>query len=226
MTEARPGAPRPTRRSFTEEQVVDTALALLDEGGPRALSIRAVAARLGVNPNAVYTYVASRDALERAVIDRVLAAVPLGPLADAGVEWTAAVIQFALGLRDQLLDHPAVASLMMSGPMDGPAALDVGEALFGCLARGGLPLATRAHGVYAVIVQVLGAVALEVATTDGKPPLAPESERIAQRRATLDGLDAHRWPRTAAHLDEIAAWNTVDQFVWGLRVLLTGMTAG
>ncbi|MFD5174887.1 TetR/AcrR family transcriptional regulator [Nocardia sp. NPDC058379] len=219
------GAPRPTRRSFTEGQVVDTALDLLDEGGPSALSIRAVAGRLGVNPNAVYTYVASRADLERAVIERVLAAVPLGPLVDPGVEWTAAVIQFALGLRDQLLAHPAVATLMMSGPMDGPAARDVGEAMFGCLARGGLPAQTRAHGVYAVIVQVLGAVALEVAETDGKPPLPPESERIALRRAALDELDGTRWPRTAAHLDEIAAWNSVDQFVWGLRALLTGMTA-
>ncbi|WP_280347939.1 TetR/AcrR family transcriptional regulator [Nocardia neocaledoniensis] len=219
------GAPRPTRRSFSADRVVDIALELLDEGGPSALSIRAVAARLGVNPNAVYTYVASRADLERAVIERVLATVPLNPLTDPGVEWTAAVIQFALGLRDQLRAHPAVATLMMAGPMDGPAARDVGEAMFTCLARGGLPARARAHGVYAVIVQVLGAIALDVAETDGKPPLPPDSERIALRRAGLDDIDIQRWPRTAAHLDEMAAWNSVDQFVWGLRTLLVGMTA-
>ncbi|MFE3546080.1 hypothetical protein ACFXK0_24225 [Nocardia sp. NPDC059177] len=48
------------------------------------------------------------------MIDRVLSAVPLGPLGAECVEWTAAVIQFALGLRDRLLDHPAVAGLMMA----------------------------------------------------------------------------------------------------------------
>jgi TetR/AcrR family transcriptional regulator, tetracycline repressor protein len=97
--------------------------------------------------------------------------------------------------------------------------------MFTCLARGGLPAQTRAHGVQAVIVQVLGAIALDVAETDGKPPLPPDSERIAERRARMNDVDPHRWPRTAAHLDEMAAWNSVDQFVWGLRTLLVGMTA-
>ncbi|MFF2084848.1 TetR/AcrR family transcriptional regulator [Nocardia sp. NPDC058176] len=210
--------------------MIDTALALLDEGGTSALSIGAVAARLGVEASAVADAVGSRVELERAVIERVLSAVPLGPLSDPGVEWTAAVIQFALGLRDQLLAHPAVCPLMMAGPQDGPAAdgpaaRDISEALFICLARGGLPAQSRAHGVYAVLVQVLGAIALDIAETDGKPPLPPESERVRQRRAALDDIDSVRWPRTTAHLDEIAAWNSVDQFVWALRTLLTGMVA-
>ncbi|MGW0636079.1 TetR/AcrR family transcriptional regulator [Nocardia salmonicida] len=220
------GASRPARRSFTEEQVVDIALRLLDEGGAGALSIRAVAGRLGVNPNAVYTYVASRADLERAVIERVLSAVALEPLRDQGVEWAEAVVRFALGLRAELLAHPAVALLMMSGPMDGPAASDVGEAMFGCLARGGLSEARQANGVYAVIVQVLGGIALTVAETDGKPPLTSESERVAQRRDGLALLDAERWPRSAAQVDAMAAWNSEDQFVWGLRALLTGIAAG
>ncbi|APE37250.1 TetR family transcriptional regulator [Nocardia mangyaensis] len=217
-------------RAFTEFEVVGTALGLLDAGGPSALSIGAVAARLGVEADAVSSVAGSRVELERAVIERVLSAVPVGPLSDAGVEWSAAVIQFALGMRDQLLAHPAVVTLMMSGPMDGPAAdgpvaRDISEALLACLTRGGLPAQARAHGVYSVLVQVLGAVALDVAETDGKPPLPPESERVRQRRAALDDIDSARWPRTTAHLDEIAAWNSVDQFVWSLRTLLTGMVA-
>lgn len=216
-----PGAARPARRSFTEEQVVDVALELVDEGG--ALSIRAVAGKLGVNPNAVYTYVASRADLERAVIERVLSAVPLGPLRDAGVAWTEGVVEFACGLRAELLAHPAVAGLMMAGPMDGPAASDVGEALFECLARGGLSEPQQTRGVYAVIVQVLGGIALTAAETDGKPPLTPESARVAARREMLGALDAGRWPRTVTRLDEMAAWNSEEQFVWGVRALLDGI---
>ena len=64
-----------------------------------------------------------------------------------------------------------------------------------------------------------------MAETDGKPPFPAESERIAARRTALQDLDPTRWPRTAAHLEEIAAWTSVDQFVWGLPVLLVGMTA-
>ncbi|MFC9665419.1 TetR/AcrR family transcriptional regulator [Nocardia sp. NPDC127606] len=214
----------------TEQQIVDAALAIVDADGAGALSVGAVARRLGVDADAVHARVGGLDGLERAVIETVLSSVALGPLTDDGVEWTAAVIQFALGMRGRLFDHPAVAELIMSGPMDspsadGPVAREMTESLFVCLARGGLQAAIRAHGVYAVFVYVLGSIALDVAETDGKPPLPGESERIAARRAALRDLDPTRWPRTAAHLEEIAAWTSVDQFVWGLRVLLVGMTA-
>ncbi|MFD3743652.1 TetR/AcrR family transcriptional regulator C-terminal domain-containing protein [Nocardia sp. NPDC058633] len=216
--------------SLSGKQIADAALAVLDAGGARSLSFEAVAQRLGVDAAAVRARVGSVAGLERVAIERVLSSVALGPLADGGVEWTAAVIQFALRVRGLLFAHPAVAELIMSGPMDspsadGPVAREITESLFVCLARGGLPAPVRAHGVYAVLVYVLGSIALDVAETEGKPPLPAESERIAARRTALRGLDSSRWPRTAAHLAEIAAWTSVDQFVWGLRVLLTGMTA-
>ncbi|MFD6401420.1 TetR/AcrR family transcriptional regulator C-terminal domain-containing protein [Nocardia sp. NPDC060249] len=216
--------------SLTEQRIVDAALAVVDVDGAGALSVGAVARRLGVDEDAVRARVGGLDGLERTVIEDVLSSVTLGPLTDDGVEWTAAVIQFALSMRGRLFAHPAVAELIMSGPMDspsadGPVAREMTESLFVCLARGGLPAPTRARGVYAVVVYVLGSIALDVAETDGKPPLPGESERIATRRAALHDLDPARWPRTAAHLEEIAAWTSVDQFVWGLRVLLVGMTA-
>ncbi|MFJ2664744.1 TetR/AcrR family transcriptional regulator [Nocardia fluminea] len=231
MSEAKtPGTDVGRAEGLTEQRIVDAALAILDLDGAGALSVAAVARRLGVGAEAVHARVDGLDGLERTVIESVLSAVALGSLTDDGVEWTAAVIQFALSLRARLFDHPAVAGLIMSGPMDspsadGPVARDMSEALFVCLARGGLQTTVRAHGVYAVLVYVLGSIALDVAETDGKPPLPRESERIAARRAALRDLDPTRWPRTAAHLAEIAAWTSVDQFVWGLRVLLVGMTA-
>ncbi|MFD3505919.1 TetR/AcrR family transcriptional regulator [Nocardia sp. NPDC058666] len=216
--------------ALTEKQVVAAALAILDADGMDALTIDAVAKHLGVDAEAVHACTGSLTDLERAVIEYVLSFVALGPLTDDGVEWTAAVIQFALSLRGRLFEHPAVTALIMSGPMDspsadGPVARDITESLFVCLARGGLPTPVRAHGVYAVFVYVLGSIALDIAETDGKPPMPMESDRIVARRKALQDLDPTRWPRTAEHLEEIAAWTSVDQFVWGLRVLLIGMTA-
>jgi TetR/AcrR family tetracycline transcriptional repressor len=51
---AMPGRRGP-RRATTEDEILDVALALLDEGGATAVSIRGIAARVGVAPNAVYT---------------------------------------------------------------------------------------------------------------------------------------------------------------------------
>ena len=203
--------------------MVDAALELLDERGMSAVSIRSVATRLGVNPNAVYTYVASRADLERAVVERVLGAAALDPLTDPDKEWSTAVVEFAHALRILLLDHPAVATLLMSAPMDGPAATDLGEALLGCLARAGLSEPGAARAAYSIMVQVIGAVALEVAETDGKPPIHPVPDRVAARREAFEAVDAVRWPRTAASIDVMAQWISADQFEWSLRALLEGI---
>ncbi|WP_446225598.1 hypothetical protein ACTWPB_11215 [Nocardia sp. IBHARD005] len=56
-----------------------------------------------------------------------------------------------------------------------------------------------------------------------------EPARRAQRgddQGRPDRGDADRWPRSAAQVDAMAAWNSQDQFVWGLRALLTGTAAG
>jgi AcrR family transcriptional regulator len=44
---------RGPRRALTEDEILDAALSLLDEGGRDAASVRGIAARVGVAPNAV-----------------------------------------------------------------------------------------------------------------------------------------------------------------------------
>ena len=67
MPESPGRARRGPRRALTEEQVLDAALSLLDDGGANAASVRGIAARVGVAPNAVYTYFPDKAAVERAV---------------------------------------------------------------------------------------------------------------------------------------------------------------
>jgi len=215
---------RGPRRSLGLAQVVDAALDVVDEGGPDALSVRAVAARLRVNPNALYTYVASRAALEREIVERVLADSTVTLLAGQD-PWRRRVLDYAISLRLVLLRHPGVARLMMTAPMDGPTALLVGERLIEAIAESGLSADDAARATYAMIVQVLGSVALEVAETDGRPPLPPEADRVAGRRAILDWLDGDDWPMTAATKDVAAQWISTDQFIWSVERLLDGIAA-
>ncbi|MFN8621515.1 MAG: TetR/AcrR family transcriptional regulator C-terminal domain-containing protein [Chloroflexota bacterium] len=123
--------------------MVAAALAVLDEGGPQALSVRSVAARLGLQPNALYTYVADRAALERAVAEAVLGTADVDVLHDPALPPRARITAYAHRLRTTLLAHPGVAPLLLSAPMDGPAALLVGELLLGTLADAGLSPTTR-----------------------------------------------------------------------------------
>jgi len=93
----------------------------------------------------------------------------------------------------------------------------------GALVDGGLSAADAGRASYSIIVQVLGAVALEVAETDGRPPLPPEADRVAGRREALAGVDAEYWPHTAAAIDVMAQWISTEQFDWSLARLLDGL---
>ena len=225
MTAATTPRRRGPKRSLTVDQVVDAALDVVDEGGPSALSVRAVAARLGVLPNALYTYVDSRAALERELVERVLAESDIDLLAARDTDWRTRILGYALALRSTMLRHPAVALLIMTAPMDGPSALLVGERLIEAFTEAGLEPADASRASYALMVQVLGFLALEVAETEARPPLPEEGQRVAERRAALDFLDGKDWPMTTATRDVTAQWITTDQFIWAVNALLDGVTA-
>ena len=218
-------ATRGPKRTLSVDKIAATALALLDEEGPAALSVRRVATELGVMPNALYTYVPDRAGLDRAVVELVLSQADLSLLDGPPSRWRRRIRAFALSLRAHLLDHPAAALLMMSAPMDGPTAVEVGERLLGVLEDAGLKPTARARGVWVLIVHVLGSVALDVAETDGRRPLAPEAERVAGRREALSFIPAEVFPRSAAAADVQATWVAQEQFLWSLDVILDGLQA-
>ena len=165
-----------------------------------------MATRLGVNPNALYTYVESRAALERELVERVLAESEIALLAAPNRPWRVRILDYALALRTTMLRHPAVALLIMTAPMDGPTALLVGERLIEAFTEGGLEPADASRASYALMVQVLGFLALEVAETEARPPLPDERQRVAERLAALEFLDADDWPMTTATRDVTAQW--------------------
>jgi TetR/AcrR family transcriptional regulator, tetracycline repressor protein len=133
------------------------------------------------------------------------------------------ITSYAHRLRATLLAHPGVAPLLLSAPMDGPAALLVGELLLATLADAGLAPDDAARATYLLIVLLVGAVALEVAETDGRAPLPPEDARIAGRRAAMSAVPPDALPRTSAAVDVIAAWIGTDQLDWMLERTLDGI---
>jgi AcrR family transcriptional regulator len=63
---------RPARgQGVTRDAILDAALALLDEDGDAGLTMRALAARLGVTPMSLYHHVTDRAGLLRALSDRL-----------------------------------------------------------------------------------------------------------------------------------------------------------
>src|SRR3954464_14396392 len=92
---------RGPRPALTEDEILDAALTLLDDGGPDAASVRGIAARVGVAPNAVYTYFRDKAAVNTALVERLLGEVDHDAFADRRRPWRERVEALALELRER-----------------------------------------------------------------------------------------------------------------------------
>ncbi|KQQ82813.1 TetR/AcrR family transcriptional regulator [Arthrobacter sp. Leaf137] len=220
---ARTSRPGP-RRTLTEEEILEAALDLLDEGGMKAASIRGIAARVGVAPNAVYTYFPDKAAMVQAIVEHLLGSVDHAVFADPEVPWRHRIEALALELRERLTAHPGAVNLMVGGPMDGPHALALNERLMGVLVGAGLTSEEAAKSAYLLIVYVFGSITLEVAESGGTHRLPPESLRISARQADFSAIPADTHPLSAATAGVMAGYISTDQYLWGLRKVLDGIT--
>jgi TetR/AcrR family transcriptional regulator, tetracycline repressor protein len=219
----RRGRPGP-RRALTEDEILDAALGLLDDGGVAAASVRGIAAKVGAAPNAIYTYFPDKAAVLAAVSERLLGEVDHGVFADREQPWRHRLESLALELRARLTAHPGAVSVMIGDPMDGPHALALNERLLELLADAGLDPTDAARAAYLLIVYVFGSIALEVAAQHQPGPLPPESERIATRQITFAATPAEHYPRAAAAASTLAGSISTEQYVWGVRRVLDGVT--
>ncbi len=186
--------------------------------------MRGIAARVGVAPNAVYTYFPDKAAVVKALVERLLGEVDHDVFADRAQSWRLRVQALALELRRRLSAHPGAVPLMIGGPMDGPHALALNERLLELLADAGLDSTNAARAAYLLSVYVFGSIALEVAAHHQPGPLPPEPERIATRHHAFAATPPDRYPRTAAAADTLAGYISTEQYVWGLQRVLDGIT--
>src|SRR3954468_10708689 len=213
------------RRALSEDEILDAALSLLDDGGVDASSVRGIAARVGVAPNAVYTYFPDKAAVVKALVERLLGGVDRDVFADRERPWRERVEALALDLRVKLSAHPGAVSLIIGGPLDGPNARALNERLLQLLADAGLDRTDAARAAYLLIIYAFGSIALEVADVHQAGPLPPESERMAARTSAFSATPAEDFPHSAAAAATMAAFVSTEQYLWGLRRVLDGITA-
>ncbi|WP_228002099.1 TetR/AcrR family transcriptional regulator C-terminal domain-containing protein [Nocardia australiensis] len=97
------GRGRGPKQTVSVDAVVATAVALADRDGYAKVSIRTVAAELGLKPMSLYTYVPSKDALAVLMVDAVAEQDTPIP-ADLPVRGRMAAV--ARLVRAELIDHP------------------------------------------------------------------------------------------------------------------------
>ncbi|MEV6943482.1 TetR family transcriptional regulator [Streptomyces sp. NPDC051172] len=119
MSSPMPTAAGMPRDALHQEQIIQVAIALLDEGGIESLTMRRLGSGLGITAAALYWHVKSRHDLLLPAADTVWGQAPL-PALD-GLEWRPALLAMADNLRSMLLGHPWLPAAMTIQPLDGPA---------------------------------------------------------------------------------------------------------
>ena len=213
-------SPRGPRRALTEDQILDAALALIDEGGPHAASIRGIAARVGVAPNAVYTYFPDKAAVVRALVERLLAQVEHGDFTDPDKPWRLRVESLALDLRAQLSSHPGAVPLVIGAAMDAPHALALREHLVEVFTAAEFNPVDASRAASLLLAYAFGSVALGVAELRD-PDLPPPEPKQPDGSATSIGVPSEVANGGAA---ATAAYLSTEQYLWGLGRVLDGMT--
>jgi TetR/AcrR family tetracycline transcriptional repressor len=203
------------RRSISQADIVDSAFEILEQKGFAAVSVRGVAAALGLTPTAMYTYFPSKNALLRAMVEQVLSTLDLDATSDSSVPWRDRVHALAAELRARLAEHTGAIVLVTSGPLDGPHARALTESLIAGFTSERMPLADAARAAHAVRAQVLGAAALDAAGRAGETSVAAE-------RTALWTEDT-AYPLTEA-ADSLGADDDAG-FAWALDRLLDGFAA-
>jgi TetR/AcrR family transcriptional regulator, tetracycline repressor protein len=140
--------------SSRRAEVLQAAVELLDEVGLDALTTRRLAARLGVQPGALYRHYPSKRALLDAVVEHIV--VETAPEAAPEGDWAEQLRQAAGSMRRGMLAHRDGARLMATLSVPGEAAVAAFQRLVDLVRRAGATPDASAVAVDTVISYVNG----------------------------------------------------------------------
>ncbi|WP_019927123.1 TetR/AcrR family transcriptional regulator [Nocardia sp. BMG111209] len=204
---------RAPRNTLSADRIVDVALHLLDTTTAEELSMRTLAAELGVGTMTLYTYFRSKDEILQAARDRVLDS--FHPPTVEG-DWEEQVRACCTALYGLLVERPAVMRVLATGMHGDDEFADTATAALEFIVRqlrdAGLDRDRTARGYVVLLQYTFGAALGRVRAATHEPGAMPR-------------LSPQAHPMIADLAPELIRVRTcgVDQYLFGLNLLLTGL---
>ncbi|PQM21398.1 TetR family transcriptional regulator [Streptomyces xinghaiensis] len=193
-------------------------MAVADEKGSAALTMRAVAGALGVEAMSLYHHVAGREDLLDGMVDAVFGEIELP---ERDTDWKSAMRRRAVSARAALRRHPWAVALMDSRTRPGPATLRHHDTVLGTLRAGGFSVPMAAHAFSLIDSYLYGFVIQELSL-----PFSGPAELDEVAGAILREMPAGAYP----HLTELATehalkpgYDYADEFTFGLALILDAL---
>jgi len=206
----KPASTRVARGSVTAEDVEETALRIADTEGLEALSMRRLAADLGVGVMTLYGHVRTKDELIERISERAIAELTIPQRG----RWDTRLERLFTDLRALLLAHPAVLYADASRPLSGPGALRAADAALGLLREGGLNGEQAVTGMSTLVAYTFGSAMFRLhQTADGHQDYSRH----------IRGADPADLPNVTAVAPHLLSRGSEQEFSVGLRLILDGL---
>ena len=215
------------RSALTRDQIVQSAVGLLDEDGLDGLNMRALGDRLGSAATAVYWHVGSKDELVTLAVDVAWHEIALPD--PAAVGWRDAARTMAAELHGMLTRHPWVLHTFGSYLTYGHGKARYDDANIAIFETAGLAGTQVDQAITTVYTFVLGHALGTAAPASLRRRLARNSadpEEAIRDRMEQARQIAVTFPRLKARLETPSAGYASapeDSFEFGLTVILDGL---
>jgi len=175
-----------SRPPLTRDEILETALKLVDEGGLEALSMRKLAAELKVEAMSLYNHVRDKDDLLHGLTNLVLGGIKQP---EQDLSWRETLEYFAVSLYQALLEHPALVRVIEQVEPASPRVLEGMERVFTALDQSGLNPREQVSAFRGLVAMCLGFVnAHTLGLTASREEAQAQWERWNSEQFTGSGL--------------------------------------
>lgn len=192
-------------------------MALLDEVGLDALTMRRLAEAMDVRAGALYRYFATKHELLTAMAETLLADCLNRPLASP--DWSMRLAELARRMRTALLSRRDGARVYAGTHSTGDHTLGFADTLVGALREAGFTSGDAARAALTLVNFTIGHTLEEQAAAQvaGDGPADPDRLRAA--------VTPERYPHLAAALPVFTSTDFTAHFEFGLALLIEGLRA-
>lgn len=208
---------RRARNSLSKEEIVAAGIAIVEEDGLTALTLRRVTERIGASTMAPYRYVADREDLLAAMLDEASRGFPVVTLDAPPAE---RLIARVVAVHDFLAEHLWIPQLLTEGRLVAPSTFGFADACVGDLLEAGLD-PERAIFAFGTCWHLLLGELLDRHPTD-------LGSRPTQRERALIEMDRTAYPNYGHVLDRLdpADGPPPDRFADAITLLVGGIIPG
>ncbi|GII54638.1 TetR family transcriptional regulator [Planotetraspora thailandica] len=197
---------------LSRTRIVDAAIALIERAGADAVSMRGIAAELGVGVMSLYNHVPNKAALLDAISESVLSQIEFTD--DPSAHWTDRVRMQARAFRQIAHHYPRSTMVVFSRQLHSTAGLLPVERALATLRDAGFEGEAAVRMLRMFVAYIVGSLLREVGVT---PTFAPV------RDEALVEVDPALFPEVSSLSPYLTSCDHDEEFEFGLELLVQAM---